>query len=102
MPYIQKEDRKKLRPILDAFNAQVGTINSGKLNYLITRMLCLIVAHRGKSYDLINQLIGVLQCVAQEFYRRGAARYEDQKCKENGDVFVADDLQEVKDGNSTA
>lgn len=33
------------------------------------------------------QILGVLSCVQQEFYRRVVAPYEDQKCRENGDVF---------------
>jgi hypothetical protein len=95
MPYIQREERVKLRPLLDEFQKHAGDINAGKFNYLITRMICLIAARRGTSYDLINQLIGVLECVKLEFYRRGAAVYEKKKMQDNGDVYMADDLKEA-------
>ena len=39
------------------------------------------------SYHAYNEIIGVLECVKQEFYRRMVAPYEDKKCEENGDVF---------------
>jgi hypothetical protein len=41
----------------------------------------------GKNYKHINEIIGVLECAKQEFYRRVAAPYEDTKIQENGDVY---------------
>jgi hypothetical protein len=35
------------------------------------------------NYEKINQIMGVLACVAQEFYRRVAEPYEEQKRKNN-------------------
>jgi hypothetical protein len=38
------------------------------------------------SYTRGNELIGVMECVKQEFYRRRLGIYEDLKLKENGDI----------------
>jgi hypothetical protein len=40
-----------------------------------------------KSYFSYNEVVGVLECVKLEMYRRLVAPYEDRKCKENGDVY---------------
>ena len=78
MPYIQPEQRTALygRPPCTA----------GELNYKITQI---IIAYLQKpfSYTEINEVIGVLECVKLELYRRIAAPYEDEKCKINGDVY---------------
>ncbi len=39
-------------------------------------------------YATIVEAIGALECAKLELYRRLAADYEDQKCKQNGDVFI--------------
>jgi hypothetical protein len=39
------------------------------------------------NYDNFNEVIGVLECMKLELYRRMIAPYEDTKCKENGDVY---------------
>lgn len=42
---------------------------------------------QGPSYKIINEIIGVLECVKLEFYRRIAAPYENDKQQANGDVY---------------
>ena len=37
-------------------------------------------------------LVGVLDCVKMELYRRAAVAYEEQKMKENGDVSTYEEL----------
>ena len=41
----------------------------------------------GNSYATINDIIGALEGAKMEFYRRVVAPYEDEKIKENGDVY---------------
>ena len=41
---------------------------------------------RSASLSLM-EVRGVVECVKLEFYRRAVAAYEDEKCKENGDVY---------------
>jgi len=87
MPYIKPEKREKYEEIIGKL---VGILKSlspeevdGELNYVITKILKEVYPLR---YYHINKAIGVLECIKQEYYRRVAAPYEDQKIKENGDV----------------
>ena len=88
MPYIKKERRGK------------DPENVGELNYKITKEIMkylsllnfrkaieskkLIVQNNYADY---NEVIGVLECVKQELYRRLITSYEDKKKEENGDVY---------------
>lgn len=87
MPYIKSERRKelspKISPLLSYLDKEI--ISEGDMNYIITKicqksMLC-------NSYSEYNKIIGILECVKLEFYRRAVAPYEDKKIKENGDVY---------------
>ena len=83
MPYIEQEDRAFLCKLM--FNIlQFDKLTAGDLNYCITKLL---LAQEPKRYEDYNRLIGVLECVKLEFYRRAVALYEDMKIKENGDVY---------------
>ncbi len=42
---------------------------------------------RPENYDNYNTVIGVLESMKLEMYRRTVAPYEDLKVQENGDVF---------------
>lgn len=79
MPYIKQED--KYRVLED------GPSSPGELNYAITVLCRDYLGLGGVNYTNINTVIGVLECAKQEFYRRVAVPYEDQKIKENGDVY---------------
>lgn len=87
MPYIKKKERIKFKWIID--NA-VSLLQenpeelAGKLNYLIFSILKRL--SKDLRYKKANELIGVLECVKQEYYRRVLAVYEDQKIKEHGDI----------------
>jgi hypothetical protein len=86
MPYI------KHRGLMDdALNAVLAvvlepgrTITTGDLNYLITRILAAFIG--SPSYARINEMIGVLECVKLELYRRMAVPYEEKKKIDNGDI----------------
>lgn len=82
MPYIKEEYRQEF---LD--NPLKLPEDPGSLNYYITDLLLDYVITKGESYKTYNEVIGVLECVKQEFYRRAVAPYEDVKCEINGDVF---------------
>jgi hypothetical protein len=88
MPYIKPEDRKRFDELIKAatetFNGY-STVKVGELNYFISSLVWSIFKH-DSSYTQGNNLIGVLECVKQEFYRRQLAVLEDQKIKENGDI----------------
>lgn len=116
MPYITQTARKMI--------AEGGPVETaGELNYAITRHflnhdvglakaldnirreISRYINYRGVSYEVINNVVGVLECVrrevkrrrgqdcqvfstiANEFYDAVAAAYEDQKIQQNGDIF---------------
>jgi hypothetical protein len=41
---------------------------------------------KNPRYSTANNLMGVLECVKAEFYRRQVANLEDRKIIENGDI----------------
>jgi hypothetical protein len=62
----------------------------GILNYCICELLLKSLKlgkDRYESYAVYNRLVGILECVKLEIYRRKIAKFEDEKRKENGDVF---------------
>lgn len=77
MPYIKQYKRDNIIPT-----------NSGELNFHITKLCNNYIEDNGKSYDVFNEIIGVLECAKLEVYRRVVAPYEDQKKEENGDVYT--------------
>lgn len=58
----------------------------GEMNYIITTLL---EYYRGGKYkyNLFNKIIGLLECIKLEYYRRMVASYENEKIDENGDVY---------------
>lgn len=84
MPYIKQDDRDLFDESIDQFPPIETT---GELNYVLTRLLHRFVADRGGNYAAINDTVGAIACVQNEFYRRVAAPYEDRKILENGDVL---------------
>lgn len=93
MPYIKHDDRVKLDPaigqILGALASVNNTNSAGSLNYIITRLLHEVYGNADNtSYTNINNAMGLLKCVSDEYYRRVAIPYEDKKIIENGDVDI--------------
>lgn len=98
MPYIKQEERDTLNPAIEAVvNALDAFIcdddhdyydaMKGRLNYIFSSILNEVYVKPGIKYTRINDVIGILECVKQEFYRRVAAPYEDQKIFDNGDAY---------------
>jgi len=82
MPYIKGEDREHL----DFEGGTPATV--GELNYKITTILQQYFREETKrNYQAHNDILGVLEAVKQEWYRRMTAPYEDKKIEENGDVY---------------
>jgi hypothetical protein len=79
MPYIKEKQRQKIA-------AGEKPADAGELNYAITTLLLDYLQAKGESYASYNEIMGVLNCVTHEFYRRGAVPYEDKKIAENGDL----------------
>ncbi len=84
MPYIAQEDRDRLDPLIRDVAHEIGTV--GELNYAITRLAHLFLPRFGLRYKNLNEVVGVLECSKQEFYRRIVANFEDGKIEDNGDL----------------
>lgn len=92
MPYIKQERRNTLNESIDELSnelidntSQNGVFNVGDLNYAISSIIGNL-AHSKLNYGMINDIMGVLSCVSNEFYRRVAVPYETKKIQENGDL----------------
>jgi len=59
----------------------------GELNYKITMLIKDYLDRRGHEYRNYAGVIGVLETVILEYYRRVVVPYEQKKIEENGDVF---------------
>lgn len=79
MPYIKQSERSN-RPL-------VHNQQAGNLNYTLSQEVDRYLWENGLSYATLNNVVGVLECLKLEVYRRIAAPYEDKKLEENGDVF---------------
>jgi hypothetical protein len=83
MPYIKPSDRVKIDTAVTQLPLDMSI---GQLNYLITQVLMWYLRPEPRYEDL-NALLGVLEAVKHELYRRLAVPYEDKKKEENGDVY---------------
>jgi hypothetical protein len=86
MPYIKQEDRKKFDKNLEELSNLINV--DGELNYCVTILIHRLLKKRGKNYQNLNNLIGTLECIKQEFYRTTVSPYENLKILENGDVTI--------------
>jgi hypothetical protein len=90
MPYITEERRK-------AINLGEFPQTAGELNYTITDLVdAYIQHHQGLTYSVVNEVIGALECAKLELYRRVAAPYEDEKIKQNGDVYSCAGISQAR------
>lgn len=87
MPYIKNDRRHIYNTLVEEFQDEWerGDFHPGEMNYFIFKLLD-SSWRLDTSYDNANELMGVLACVSQEWYRRRVAPYEDLKKEENGDV----------------
>jgi hypothetical protein len=88
MPYITEKEREFIDWAIDGLSLDTP----GKLNYAITQLLLSYInlkktARKSVKYQDINDILGALEGAKLEFYRRFAAKYENDKKKENGDVY---------------
>ena len=96
MPYIERKDRKLLDPQIIRLAGQLES--EGELNYVISRLCHFVIGEENnigekfvnRTYAGLNSVMGVLECVKQEFYRTVVAPYEDTKKEQNGPVSNLD------------
>jgi hypothetical protein len=85
MPYIKKEDRMRYDVKIDEMISLLQYRSIGEVNYIFSRIVWKLF-HFNKTYTFGNALVGMLECVKNEFYRRKLSKYEDKKILENGDL----------------
>lgn len=90
MPYVQYDIRdyidREIAALANKLKSEPAASKpDGSLNYAITRLICL--GPNPQSYKDYNAVIGVLECVKLELYRRQIALYEDAVMDKNGDVY---------------
>ena len=80
MPYISDEYKELL-------DGGMPVTNPGQLNYMITQTIKRYWTNSAQNYQAVNDIVGAMEGAKQEFYRRVAVPYEENKIKENGDVY---------------
>lgn len=88
MPYIHESKRSYLKGYLSTLGPHINF--SGTLNYVLTKIVW-AYWRRSQDYQAINDILGALDGVGKEFYRRVAVPYENSKLAENGDVYASSD-----------
>ena len=86
MPYVNQQERNVLKKRIDG----LMVVNPGTLNFAITRLCHNYIQDRKLCYNVLNEVIGVLECAKQELYRQVASPYEDKKKTENGNISELD------------
>ena len=82
MPYIKQDRRRALDPLISGLLYELQS--DGEINYVFTKIL---IAFYEENYAALQNAVGLLECVKQEFVRRRLNPLEDRKIKENGDVY---------------
>lgn len=93
MPYIKEDYRNDLDAAINDLASRLAHFPEyeieGALNYTITSLLDNIKPLRSDwRYKYINRVLGTLEAVKLEFYRRLAGPYEDKAITKNGDLPI--------------
>lgn len=86
-PYLSKIDKARFTKLVKEITNQSELWGPGDLNFLFTELIKQYIVVNGNRYNYYNDIVGALECAKLEIYRRRIAPYEDQKIKENGDVY---------------
>lgn len=89
MPYITQDKRSDIEENVTHQKLEViGYLldNEGELNYVFSSIIKGYLQKMGTSYQVYNEIIGVLECAKLELYRHHIGPYEQSKIEENGDL----------------
>ena len=86
MPYLKERDRKQLLDIIVQL-VMTNLSSPGELNYLFTEIAKRYLVCKKESYQTYNDIMGALECAQFELYRRKIASYEDEKKRQNGEIY---------------
>jgi hypothetical protein len=88
MPYIKRSDRAKYQGVLEELSKLIPSDpmeRPGHINYVVSLLIQKVYGERLR-YSQHNEVVGVLHCIVDEFYRRKTAPYEDEKIESEGDL----------------
>lgn len=88
MPYIGRKDRAQYQELLNQLSKTIPQdrmARPGHMNYIVSLLIEKVYGSSMRYADH-NEVIGVLNSICLEFYRRKTAPYEDLKIKEEGDL----------------
>ncbi len=88
MPYIARKDRAQYQHAINELAKLVPPdrmARPGHMNYIISLLIQRVYGESMRYADH-NEVVGLLNCVQQEFYRRFTAPYEDEKIEQEGDL----------------
>jgi len=80
MPYIRQDQRVDL-------NGGASPMDAGELAYVLSQVVDEYFGESKINYRKHAEVIGVLETLKLEIYRRFTASYEDEKRQENGEAF---------------
>ena len=86
MPYITKQEKDELKPLLD----QIKLSGPGQLAYAVSILMINLLRHSSPhmlTFLVLNATIGAVERALDEFKRRILDPYEQQKIRDNGDVY---------------
>lgn len=88
MPYIKQDERPQydhhIEPLVRAL--EENDFNEGHINYIFCKILKAKYDKENHSYKSINAIMGVLDCVGIELYRRFFSIKEEIVRVKNGDI----------------
>lgn len=88
MPYVTKEVRAAMAFELDELVEKLAPCCPGDLTYAITVLAYEWLKKQTPwNFTRLAETLGAIEGAKLEFYRRVAAKYEDEKIEQNGDVF---------------
>lgn len=89
MPYVSQQAKAAIKSMVR------GPETPGELNWFLTTTILDYLAGV-RSYNVYNEVIGALECVKQELYRRLVSDYEDEQRVEHGDVYYEERAADVE------
>lgn len=88
MPYIARKDRGQYQKIVQELASLIPEDRMqrpGHINYVVSLLIEKIYGKQLRYADH-NEIVGVLNCIALEFYRKKTTPYEEDKIREEGDL----------------
>lgn len=87
MPYIEMDERRRYEYAIGEIVTKLTPERPGDINYVISSIVWRVLK-RKISYANANSIMGVLECLKLELYRRVIGPYEDTKITDpkNGDI----------------